>query len=146
MSALSMLNSAKRHFDSGAGAYHTGIVCECCVNRCSLKELQGYCSAKCPSSAPKPKRDGWNHRQHQQQQHQQHQSHQRNDRLHLDRNNQRLLARQPATDYDETRLGNTRLVPPAADDTPEARDNSDVIAELLSTWFLHTRACTINTW
>lgn len=67
-SALSMLRStgSKRHYDSIGGAYHTGIVCECCVHKCSLRELQAYCSAKCPSgsaaslSAPagRPKRIG----------------------------------------------------------------------------------------
>jgi hypothetical protein len=50
MSALSMLRATtKRHYDSIGGAYHTGIVCECCVNKCSLRELQAYCSPKCPS-------------------------------------------------------------------------------------------------
>lgn len=41
--ALAVLRGAT--IKRAGGAYQQGIVCECCVHQCSLKELQEYCNS-----------------------------------------------------------------------------------------------------
>ncbi len=43
--ALSALRGAINPLKRAGGAYQQGIVCECCVHQCSLKELQEYCNS-----------------------------------------------------------------------------------------------------